>query len=255
MNHRTQFFRSAAILLFAVVFGLLYFTAYKERELWKVVATDGSATTVVGQQRWFGLTGVHLVRRERDGAGRLVSATVVGHADSWSDAKVKANALHRQAYWSDSPLYFEENIRPLVAVMAQATEVVAYEGLPHQHFERELLAKELKSGQSVTLGNFPFYTRPVPIRHEDVKQLLTLCSTESTFDRFRGGKACGGFHPDWCLQWSCPQGECRVLLCFGCQEARLYDGTDDELWSDLDQAALQKFVAILKPYRTNRPQR
>ena len=256
MAQQRSFVRHAALLLLAVVLGLLFFNAYREQELWKVVATDGASTAIVGQQRWFGLTGIHLVRRASDGSGRAVRAKVVGHADSWSDAKVKANDLHRESYGCDSPPYFEETIRPLVAGMAQATEAAAYEGLPHHHWERELLEKELKVGHHLTLDDFPFYTRPVPVRFADVNRLRSLCSAESTFQRWRAPKACGGFHPDWCLLWNGPAGECRVVLCFGCSEARLYYGTEgDEIWSDLDKGTLQEFVAILQPYRTNRPVR
>ena len=241
------------MLLLGGICALVLFSASQERELWKVVSTDGSAIVLTGQQRWFGLTGIHLVRQHRGSAGQFVRAKVVGRCGSWSEAKAKANSLHRQAYGGDSQLYFEEHIRPLVAVIAPADELIAYEGLPHQHWERELLAKELKSGQHLMLGDFPFYARPVPIGQEDAKRLLTLCATEQTFRPLTGEKACGGFHPDWCLLWRGPAGECRVLLCFGCCEARLQCGDRTELRTDLDSAVQRELVALMKPYRTNRP--
>ncbi|MEI8379822.1 MAG: hypothetical protein WCJ09_06825 [Planctomycetota bacterium] len=43
---------------------------------------------------------------------------------------------------------------------------------------------------------------------------------------------CGGFHPDWCVEFIAGQDVYQVLVCFGCREARLY-GPMNEVFSDL----------------------
>jgi hypothetical protein len=74
-----------------------------------------------------------------------------------------------------------------------------------------------------------------------------------SFRRYTGAKLCGGYHPDWCIEWKDGESVYKVLLCFHCEEARLY-GPNNELWSDLDKKALKKLVEILRPYRKNSPE-
>jgi hypothetical protein len=247
---RSTFLRVAFLVVCLAAAAFLFRTAYHESELWKVASADGSATVLVGQQPWFGLAGVDLVRRRLDPAGRQLGARVVGHYPFWSDAQQRANVLHRVAYGYDSPLYFQQSIRPLLAGIASDAPLQAYEGVPHSHWPRPLLVREA-TGQPLTLGDFLFFKTPAPIEPEDVSRLAALCSAETTFGPYRGPQSSATFRPDWCLLWKRPQDECRVVLCFECRQARLY-GPKEGIWSELDDEALRQFGAILKPYQGER---
>lgn len=154
----------------------------------------------------------------------------------------------------DTPTHFEKHIKPLVEGITKAKTLTVYEGLPHQFWEREALAKELKEKKTVKLHDFPFYEGAITLKEEDAKKLCALCSELKTFGRYRGRKMCGGYHPDWCLEFKNGDDVYRVQLCFGCHEARLF-GPKNEVFSDLDEDALKKLVAILRPLRKNRPER
>jgi hypothetical protein len=152
----------------------------------------------------------------------------------------------------ETPEYFEKHIKPLVSGIGKAKGVVVYEGLPHQHWERDALAKELKDKKTVKLHDFPFYDGAIRVKDEDARKLSALCGELKTFNRYRGEKLCGGYHPDWCLEFKDGAAVYRVLTCFGCREARLY-GPKNEVFSDLDKEALKKFVALVSPLRKDRP--
>lgn len=124
------------------------------------------------------------------------------------------------------------NHRPTADKIKQATEVRLYEGLPHQVYEHELLDQELNTKKTITLHKFPFYQELLPVTSEDANRLTTMFGDEQAILPYRGverlpdgrlvvaGRACGGFHPDYCIEWVA-QGEVyQLLVCFGCTEAR-----------------------------------
>ncbi|HEY1861915.1 MAG TPA: hypothetical protein VGG61_16255, partial [Gemmataceae bacterium] len=80
-----------------------------------------------------------------------------------------------------------------------------------------------------------------------------LCSNGASFRKYAGPKRCGGYHPDWCLQWKDGDNVYQVLICFGCHKARLY-GPKYEQWTDLTSESFKEFAEVLKPYRKNRPE-
>jgi hypothetical protein len=147
---------------------------------------------------------------------------------------------------------FEKQIKPLVAAIAKAQEVVVYEGLPHQYWESDRLAIELKEKRTLKIREFPFYEEPITINQEDSRRMSLLCSELTTFGRYRGPKSCGGYHPDWCVQFQDGDDVYQVLICFGCHEARLY-GPKNEVFSDVSDDALKELVAHLSPLQRNRP--
>jgi hypothetical protein len=144
-------------------------------------------------------------------------------------------------------------IKPLLAGISKAKTLVVLEGLPHQSL-KEVVEKELKDKKTVKLHNFNFYAQPIAISDEDAGKLTALCRAAKTFGRYRGAKFCGGYHPDWCLEFKDGADSYRVLICFGCHEARLY-GPKNDVFSDLDKDAVEQLEAILSPLHENVPKR
>lgn len=129
------------------------------------------------------------------------------------------------------------NHKPLAEAVARAERVVLYEGLPHQFFERDLLACELATKKTVRLHGFPFYAEVLPLKEADAKELTRLFTDVRSFQPFSGYKKCGGFHPDYAIEWHVGKEIYRCLVCFGCQEIKAF-GPTKELYCDIVVAAL-----------------
>jgi hypothetical protein len=84
--------------------------------------------------------------------------------------------------------------------------------------------------------------------------LTDLCREAKSFGRYGGEKLCGGFHPDWCIEFKNGDDVYQVHVCFGCHEARLY-GPKNDVYSDLNDEVLRVFKAVLSPLQKNRPRR
>jgi hypothetical protein len=127
-----------------------------------------------------------------------------------------------------------------------------YEGLPHQAFEPELLAKELTRNDTIDFDGHHFYAQPVSINVETRLALRRLCTDPSMFSpqRVDAAKACGGFHPDWRITWTQGSDSRSFLFCFGCQEVKIY--ALDALIVHCDIKDLRPFADMLKPLRRNR---
>lgn len=132
-------------------------------------------------------------------------------------------------------------------------KVTLYEGLPHQLYEAERLVEERKK-PCIEKGGFPFYKDPLAIEEADAGALAAILANPDVFRPFGGEKRCGGFHPDYAIAVSAKGEEFTYLICFGCREAKVYRPDGSETRYDLaPDASWQRLVAILKPYRKDRP--
>jgi hypothetical protein len=141
---------------------------------------------------------------------------------------------------------------PVTKGMSQTSSLTLYEGLPHQAWEGELLKQELAAKRTVTIHEFPFYQRPLPVASADVEELRGLSAAVDSFSSYAGPKLCGGFHPDYCLSWKDGATTYELLICFGCHEMKFY-GPKHEALADIRKDAFERFEAILKKYRDQRP--
>src|SRR5262245_6972052 len=105
------------------------------------------------------------------------------------------------------------NYNPLSEWIAKADKVILYEGLPHQEYEGEELEKERKSKKTISFNGFPFYSEPLDLKAADAKKLTNLYCDPSSFRAWKGYKRCGGFHPDYCIEWRKGKETCRALVC------------------------------------------
>ncbi len=154
----------------------------------------------------------------------------------------------------DSLETFTQNIEPLVAGIAKASSVILYEGMNRQLSESESIDRGILYKNPMILRGFAFYETPIPVINEDSATLIALCGTSQTFGRYAGPKFCGGFHPDWCVEFIAGQDVYQVLVCFGCREARLY-GPTNEVFSDLKKETFNAFLDVLEPLHKELPMR
>jgi hypothetical protein len=151
------------------------------------------------------------------------------------------------------------SIAPIVDTLRDAPALTLREGLPHQFFESDALKNELSQKRTVQLREFPFYEEALTLKPEDALALTAfLASGEALVPEpplppnVTVHKMCGGFHPDYAIQWTVRGRRYDVLVCFGCGEARCY-GPDRQINCDVSKAARAKLSSMLTPYGRNRP--
>jgi hypothetical protein len=138
------------------------------------------------------------------------------------------------------------------AAIRGADTVVLLEGLPHQTWERELLEQERKSKPVQELHGYPFYKEPLDLRPEDAKRLTQVLADPSHLKPVEGQKLCGGFHPDYTVEWHHGSDTFHALVCLGCDEVKLF-GPEIDLYDDLSQSAAKELETLLGGYHKNRP--
>lgn len=137
------------------------------------------------------------------------------------------------------------------AKIAKCDAIRLFEGLPHPHYDRDLLAGELESKETIEIGGFPFYSAPILLAADDAKRLKDLYLDSNSFAPFGGAKDCGGYHPDYCIEWSDGNLRVYVQICFGCYEMKtIVNGA--ELHCDIRNAR-DEFSSILLKYHKQRP--
>ena len=138
------------------------------------------------------------------------------------------------------------------APVAGAEKMTLWEGLPHQMFEHDLMESERRSKPVQELHGYWFYKEPLAPSAEDSKRLTQVLSDPATYAPFSGEKKCGGFHPDYAVEWQKGSDAYRALICFGCDEAKLFGPGVDER-HDLNERALRELEALLAKHHKNRP--
>ena len=149
-----------------------------------------------------------------------------------------------------TPFDDEYVVSHFCATVQRNESAVLHEGLPHQHFERELLATEIQTKPLAWLHKFPFYQLPLPFLGQDWQRLAEILGEPATYFPYRGAKFCGGFHPDYAVELLRGSEFWQALICFGCEEIKLY-GPDCWSHHDLDVTGIH---FLLKSYRRRRPQ-
>jgi hypothetical protein len=134
----------------------------------------------------------------------------------------------------------------------KSEHVMLYEGLPSEFWEPQVLERELKEKKTKRLNGYPFYDEERALEGADAERFTALFSAKGSFKRYRGEKACGGFHPDYCVEWKAGEAATRALICLECGEVKLFHERSD-LHCDLVAEASEKLAQWLKPYQKNRP--
>ncbi len=139
-----------------------------------------------------------------------------------------------------------------------AERITVYEGLPHQNYEQETFTAEVKTKPTLLFSGFRFYTAPLVLNAPDLKELRRIMGDRSTYQAHRGEKECGGFHPDYAVEWLVEKKIYRALICFGCLEVRFYGPDGTPVSYDLRRQGNRRslkpsLLDLLKTYRKNRP--
>lgn len=109
-------------------------------------------------------------------------------------------------------------------MMQTADTISVFEGMPHQYQEAELLKQELAKTEELVIATFAFYPEPRELLKTDRPALNKLLDKSNGFHIYGGPKLCGGYHPDFAIRFKSGNQTCDLLLCFGCDEARIHLG-------------------------------
>jgi hypothetical protein len=139
-------------------------------------------------------------------------------------------------------------------IIAAAKSFTVLEGLPHQTWEADKLKQELAKGIANEVHGFPFYTKALVPSEKDAAILRELATAHTSYRPYSGPKRCGGFHPDYALEFANGGQKLHIQLCFGCKEARFH-APGMELTLDLTHDAFGQFEKTLKQYQFQRPTR
>lgn len=139
-----------------------------------------------------------------------------------------------------------------LSCIGDASNLLLYEGLPHDWIEAELFAQEQQTKAIVHRNNFPFYQETLTPTPEDTEHLTDFFVAEDAFIPWKDWKRCGGFHPDFCLEWNLGSNIYRVLICFSCDEILISTPTASSKW-DLRRSYKPFVYDSLIRYQKNRP--
>lgn len=127
-----------------------------------------------------------------------------------------------------------------------------FEGLPSPGYEPEVFKAEKAAKPTVEFGGYPMYRDTLDVSDADIAALVAILGDRSTYESFEGEKKCGGFHPDYAVEWTHEGATYRTLICFGCSEFKVI-GPRGESRFDMAEGVSKRLKAILKPLRKNRP--
>jgi hypothetical protein len=125
------------------------------------------------------------------------------------------------------------------------------EGLPHPAKEAAAFAREETRRDTLTLADFKFYKpelKPDPARDQRLRQIISDPASLAMWTQ----KRCGGFHPDWSVNWRSGRKDIHALVCFGCKELMILS-PEQQLRYNLTPAAFKNLQAELVPLRAKRP--
>lgn len=144
------------------------------------------------------------------------------------------------------------NLSALLGALEKAERFTLFEGLPHPRFESKQLATELARQKHRQRNGYPFYIEPLELTPATLASSLALLRDPSLYTPWNGEKLCGGFHPDYALQFFARGQLYRLLICFGCFEVKLFGG-GVTLRSSLALEPGQKLKEALASCQKNRP--
>ncbi len=151
-----------------------------------------------------------------------------------------------------TPLSKEASSKIRLAIKDSA-HVYVHEGLPHQMFERDLLATESQRSDTIEIGSFRFYTPSVSATNPDLLKRILSSADSIILHEPNTYKLCGGFHPDYAIEWFGPnQKRYNALICFGCADIIYTDGKNNYSY-ELEKEVYKTLKDALSQYAKKRP--
>ena len=140
------------------------------------------------------------------------------------------------------------NFKRLAAGIEKASALMVYAGTPHPMYRTAPPppgAPREPERKKVKIHGEEFYEQAHVAGKEEIAKLKTLATNEANFSKWVGAKACGGFHADYCLEWKDGHKVYQMMLCFGCDEAKIY-GPETDLYANVNPKALKAFSQVLE---------
>jgi hypothetical protein len=144
--------------------------------------------------------------------------------------------------------------RPFATTIAKADKVILWEGLPHPSYEKGIYRQEAQSRKTVTIHEALFYPEPLELKPKDIVAIAEIFQDGESFRPLKWftSKTCGGFHPDYLLEWETDEADSQALICFGCNEIKAF-APWTRIHAEITDEARGKLKRILRSYRKNRP--
>jgi hypothetical protein len=127
-------------------------------------------------------------------------------------------------------------------------KLVLHEGLPHPLNDGNYNS-ELKKAHYILKGHAFYDTQPV-LSASDAVKIAELLNEQATYRPYREPKQCGGFHPDFAVEYV--ERQQLFLLCFGCHEVMIFDGSAEQIF-DISEHAYNTLQKLLESYQLSRP--
>lgn len=112
------------------------------------------------------------------------------------------------------------------------------------------MEQEAKRNDVHRILGYPFYAPPAAAKNRD--KLQRILSDEGSYAVYTGPKTCGGFHPDYDVEWTSGGRKMHVQICFGCGEALFADGAN-LIPYDFRDEALAEVKSALSVHAVKRP--
>jgi hypothetical protein len=125
--------------------------------------------------------------------------------------------------------------------ISSANDLLIYEGLPRAT-EQEI-EKIKQANKTIEIDDWIFYAEVLPGNSSIVETLRASLVDYQSFKPYEGGKFCGGFHPDFCVEWKADGRAYYMLICLGCSESVFITPTDKTTF-DFNDAAWKSFAQI-----------
>lgn len=111
------------------------------------------------------------------------------------------------------PDFVFQNSLELRSTINSAREVFIYEGnMRGLYFSGKDMFKW------ATINNYKFMTPKQSVNTQQIAQLQNLIGSNMYFQNYRGAKLCGGFRPDYMIEWHVEKNPVQLMLCNGCHE-------------------------------------
>lgn len=146
-----------------------------------------------------------------------------------------------------------DDLPELLAQIDAADDVQVFEGLPHEHMEPDLFQEELARSKTLEIDGHRFYADPVSIAPEKLEALRKALADASLYRAYLdpdSEKACGGFHPDWCLVVDKGTESFHFHFCFGCHDLAAFANGELQVLCEFND--LEAVTEMFEPMRTNR---
>ncbi len=143
-------------------------------------------------------------------------------------------------------------LKSILDGIQRSEEVALYEGLPSEFWEPQLRELEVNQKKTIGLHGYLFYDERLAPQGSDLEPFTKLFSDTRSFQRYRSTKVCGGYHPDYCVEWKKGDVTTRALICLECGEVQFF-ALRKELYCDLSPEASRNLARWLSSYQKNRP--